>query len=138
MSLEILLSHVIKDIGILTERVNSLETCLLNSTIREETGDYEDDDLDSCTVVHDTHRFTYPISGKVDDDSTLNMQQCRFLQSTMYKVQIFKPFDQEIGSPVVVTLDMTRDELDDFIAKNPGKNFKEYLISIKPLLEDFL
>ncbi|MFA5760151.1 MAG: hypothetical protein WC877_00050 [Dehalococcoidales bacterium] len=137
MSLEVLLSLAIKDIGVLTERINSLEACLLNSTIEEEEEINDDSESDGEITGYE-HRFTFPISGNVDEDSMLNTQQCRFLQSSMYNVRIFKPFSEETNSPIIITVDMTRDELDDFIAKDPGRNFKEFVISIKPTLEDYL
>lgn len=139
MSIEILLTHVIKDIGVLTERVNSLEACLLNETIK---GSYEEpyDEVEEIVSqeLPSAHRLSFPIVGKVNEDSIMSTEKCRYIKNSMYKVEILKSYSEEAGSPIIVTIDMTRDELDDFIAKNPGKNYKEFIVSIKPSLEEYL
>jgi hypothetical protein len=120
--------EVIKDIGVLTQRMNHLENTLMSimdtSPVEEPV---EFDDL--------AHRLSYPVSGKVTSTTHDNTNLCRVVQESVYDVEILKTND---GIPALMKSEMTRVELDDFIAKNPGRNFSEFIVSVSPSYKEYL
>lgn len=127
MSQELLIAHMLESIGSINQRLNSIETLLynLNNDTEEEEG---------AAPEH----FTYPIkSNKIDESNIANTNQLRYIKNSMYKVKIAKPYN-DTTQPLLLDVEMNRDELDEFIAKNPGNRFGEYIVSIKPTYEDYL
>jgi len=113
--------NVGKDIGALTQRIELIENVLANIAQPE----YEDL----------SHRLSYPITGKVTNNTDSNKNLCRIVQESMYNVELLKTND---GVPSLITSEMTRAELDDFIAGNPGRNFSEFIVSVEPSFKDLL
>ena len=125
--------QVIKDIGVLTEKVTQLENILANLfedqsiSFSNESGGLDFEDL--------SHRLTYPQVGKITKDINTNNNLCRAIQASVYTVELFKSVD---GVPSIISSDMTRAELDDFIAKNPGKMFSEFIVSVTPSYKEHI
>jgi hypothetical protein len=111
-----------KDIGALIQRVEYLETALFTAEPSSEFEDY-------------AHRLAYPITGKVTANTDTNKNLCRAVQESTYTVELLKTND---GIPTLMKSEMTRAELDDFIAKNPGRNFSEFIVSVSPSYKDYI
>jgi hypothetical protein len=116
--------HAAKDIGILTERINCLEEVVFSLAHGKPPADDEE-----------SHRLSYPLIGKSAGSSESNANLCRTIAVSMYTVKVLKTVE---GVPTLVEIEMTRNELDDYIASNPGKEFGEFITDVTPSFEDFL
>jgi hypothetical protein len=125
MSYEIMLSQILKDIGAISNRLENIETVV-----------YSNISMDDDSPEDLPNKFTYPITTDIKDDNIATTDQFRFLKHTMYKVQIAKPHMEEFP-PVIIDVKMTRDELDEFIARNPATSH-EFIVSIIPEYHDHL
>lgn len=124
MSQELILAHILESIGAINQRMSAMETYIYNTS---------NDDEETNTT-----KFTYPIKAPTIDESNIaSTNQLRYIKNSMYKVKIAKPYN-DTTQPLLLDVEMTRDELDEFIAKSPGQNYGEFLVSIKPSYEEYL
>jgi hypothetical protein len=113
-----------KQLGEINQRLKTLESLVYNN--------FEDEDK---SQENPPHRVTYPVVGNVISEKPLSNDQFRMIKNSMCKIQIAGDF---VGTgTVVMETEMTRDELDDYIAKNPGL-YGEYILKITPAYEEYL
>lgn len=125
--------QAIKDIGVLTEKVAQIENVLANLfTDQSDSFSTESEDSDFEDL---SHRYVHPHVGKITKNLNTNNNLCRAVQASMYTVELLKSVD---GIPSIISSDMTRAELDDFIAKNPGKMFSEFIVSVTPSYKEHI
>lgn len=126
MSQELILAHILESIGAINQRMSAMETFIYNNGMNDDESD------------NTVSKFTYPIKAPTVDESNIaNTNQLRYIKNSMYKVKIAKPYN-DTTHPLLLDVEMTRDELDEFISKNPGTNYGEFLVSIKPSYEEYL
>ncbi len=113
-----------KDIGHIYERLNNIEQNLINLL-----------SLDSPTVDDYSHRLSYPLKCAKVTDAMKNSNLCKAIEESTYDVEMLVTVD---GVPSLVKSTLTRSEFDDYISKNPGKAFSEYIVSVTPSYKDFL
>ena len=112
-----------KDIGHIYERLDNIEQNLINLL-----------SLDPITEDY-SHRLSYPLKcGKVTD-AVKNSNLCKAIEESTYDVEMLVTVD---GVPSLVKSTLTRSEFDDYIAKNPGKAFSEYIVSVTPSYKNFI
>lgn len=113
-----------KQLGEVNQRLKTLESLVYNN--------FEDEDKPQ---ENSPHRLTYPVIGKVISEKPLSNDQFKMIKNSMCKIQIAGEFTGT--GTVVMETEMTRDELDDYIAKNPGL-YGEYILKITPTYEEYL
>lgn len=114
-----------KDIGILQFRIEQLETAFCNLMDKSPPEEFEDL----------SHRLSYPIYATVTSNTDQNKHLCKAVQESMYTVELLKTND---GIPTLMKSEMSRADLDDYIAKNPGKNFSEFIVSVQPSFKEYI
>ena len=116
-----------KQLGEINQRLKTLESLVYNN--------FEDNENTDDKSQDSPHRVTYPVVGNVISEKPLTNDQFRMIKNSMCKIQIAGDF---VGTgAVVMETEMTRDELDDYIAKNPGL-YGEYILKITPAYEEYL
>ena len=115
-----------KDIGLIAQRLNYIENTLISLL----NGNHTEDRFDDLS-----HRLSYPLAGTQTATASSNKNLCRAVQESLYEVELLKTDD---GIPSLVKSTLTRSELDDYIAKNPGKTYSEFIVSVTPSYKEFL
>lgn len=112
-----------KTIGALDQRLKTVESLLYNETIAPDSQER-------------TNHVVYPVIGTILSENPLSNEQFRYIKNSMCKVQIAGDFNNQ-GRSVVVEIEMTRDEFDDYLAKNPS-SYGEYILKVTPSYEEYL
>jgi len=126
-----MLAHAFERIGAMEQRLNSIEVFLttgqpVQQPVESEYTEELVEDNTGGPVA--PHRFAYPIKAVPDTDNVPDITELRKIRYAQYKVTIMQPF---ADPPQKVVVDMTRDELDDYIKNNPGESFGEWIIGIE-------
>ena len=123
---ELMIAEILKDIGAMSQRLNTIECLIYNKSTASED--------DSTTIDLDerySHNFTYPVKAVGYEAETSHF---RAIKSSTYKVTIAQPFSDP---PAIVTVEMTRSELDDYIKRSPY-DVGEWLVELTPSYKEFL
>jgi len=94
--------------------------------------------IENNTDDDDAKHFSYPHEAVT---YIVTEEQLRYVNHSLYEVWIIKPYpaDEDYSDPpLIIKATMTREELDEYISKNPGKNFGEYIFEVTPTLKQYL
>lgn len=127
MSDDSMLKCLFEEVGALKERISSLEQDI-----------YSDDEYDPDDTQSYTTHFSYPMLASKVTEATTN--HFRVIKNSMYKVYIAKPHfnEQDPDSHTLMEIEMTRDELDSWIAHSPAERNGEYIYKLIPSYDDYL
>lgn len=133
-----LMLSLIKNVGVLENRLSALEELIINPASPDDEF-CRDETEESTEYGAHNHQFDYPMEASKVTEATTN--QYRFIKQSMYKVYIAKPHMDDPNDPDAHTLmevDMTREELDDWLSIVPSRSFGEYIYKLIPSLDEQL
>lgn len=135
MNVEVMLTQIIKDLGALEQRLTSLETFVCNHIAQRNEISKPIDESYDCDY---DPIFSYPMEASKVTEASTNHFRC--IKNSMYKVYIAKPHisPEDPDSRTIMEVDMTRDELDEWIDNSPGASYGEYIYKVIPSMDEYI